>query len=150
MEMALLNHKVSEKENISAFAPLPAGTYEMMMVASEILDTKAGTGTYLWCEMLVTTGPYTGRKYYERFNLSNPNNKAVEISTERLDSLCTALGYKAISASEELHNRPFIAHVGIDKKDPSSNSITKYSCVDAPAAAPRGNVAPQRVSRPWG
>lgn len=156
--MAQLNFRASEiqiEERANNFGPLPAGDYEMMIVKSDTKQTKAGTGHYLECEMHVISGESSGRRHWERFNLDNPNHQAVKIAQESLARLCAALGVDEVNDSEQLHDRPFIAEVGIDKKDDTRNVIWGYkAALEAPtfkpAAKPAASAAPAKSARPWG
>lgn len=159
--MALINFKASNvtiEERSSSFGPLPAGDYEMMIVKSETKATKAGTGHYLECEMHVLSGEHSGRRHWERFNLDNPNQQAVKIAQESLAKLCNAIGVDEVNDSEDLHDQPFVAEVGIDKKDDTRNVIWGYKSAGgaptfkapAPAPKPAAPAAPQASKRPWG
>ena len=152
--MAQLNFKASNIQITerpgAAFGPLPAGEYEMVIVRSETRPTRAGNGHFLELEMQVISGPASGRRHWERMNLDNVNAQAVKIAQEQLARLCVALGLDEVNDSEELHDKPFIAEVGIDKKDESKNVIWRFSPAlkSAPAAKPA--AAPINNKRPWG
>lgn len=157
--MALLNFKasaiqISDRPSTS-FGPLPAGEYEMMIVKSDTKPTKAGNGHYLELEMHVISGEHSGRRHWERLNLDNPSAQTVKIAQEQLARLCMALGLDDVEESEELHDRAFIAEIGIDKKDDTRNVIWGYKAVDAapaakPAAKPAPSAAPAKSAKPWG
>ena len=157
--MALINFNaagVQFEERSSNFGPLPAGEYEMMIVKSDTKATKAGTGHYLETEMHVISGEHSGRRHWERFNLDNPNQQAVKIAQESLARLCAALGLEEVNDSEELHDRPFIAEVAIDKKDDTRNVIWGYKAVMEAPTKPVINSTkpvgtnPAKSARPWG
>lgn len=156
--MAQINFKASSvqiEERSSNFGPLPAGDYEMMIVKSDTKATKAGTGHYLECEMHILSGEHSGRRHWERFNLDNPNAQAVKIAQESLARLCAAIGVDEVDDSEQLHDQPFIAEIGIDKKDDTRNVIWNYKpAMDVPAAKPAAkpaaSAAPAKSARPWG
>jgi hypothetical protein len=159
--MASLNFKASaiqfEERTSSSFDPLPAGDYEMMITKSATKPTKSGNGSYLELEMQVLGGSHSGRRHWERLNLDNPSQQTVKIAQEQLARLCMALHLDDVSDSEELHDTPFVAEVGIDKKDPTRNVIWNYrAAVDAPAAKPAAPAkpapaaAPAKSARPWG
>lgn len=157
--MAKLNFNASAVEMPArTFGPLPAGEYEMMVIKSDNKVIKAGNGHYLELEMQVISGAHSGRRHWERLNLDNPSKKTVEIAEEQLARLCAALGLAQIEDSEELHDRPFIARVVIDKKDPTSNRIYDFMPAEGAASAPATAVAvkpaavaaPAKSSRPWG
>ena len=62
------------------FTVIPAGKYKIQAIASEIRPTKDGNGQYLWFEHEILDGEYQGRKLWERLNLWNSNQQAVEIA----------------------------------------------------------------------
>jgi hypothetical protein len=153
--MAQLNFNASNVE-ITERGVLPAGDYEMIIIKSDTKPTKAGNGHYLELEMQVIGGAFSGRRYWERLNLNNPNQQAVKIAEEQLARLCKAIGLEQVEDSEELHDKAFIATIGIDKKDPTRNVVWDYQPVDgaapAPAAKPAAVAAPAaagRPARPW-
>jgi hypothetical protein len=159
--MALINFKASAvqiEERSNSFDPLPAGEYEMMIVKSETKPTKANTGHYLELEMHVISGQHSGRRHWERLNLDNPNHQAVKIAQESLAKLCMAIGIDDVEDSEQLHDQPFVAEIGIDKKDATRNVIWGYQGIGghinnakpkAPAA-PAPSAAPAKSAKPWG
>jgi hypothetical protein len=163
--MALLNFKASSIElserDPRSFGPLPAGNYEMMIVRSDTKPTKRGDGHYLELEMHVLSGDHCGRRHWERLNLDSPSLQAVKIAQEHLARLCVALGMDEVGDSDELHDKPFYAELGIDKKDDQRNVIWGYAPVNdapllaqPPAPAPRpaapAPAAPAAPKRPWG
>ena len=159
--MALINFKASSvqiEERSNSFAPLPAGEYEMMIVKSETKPTKANNGHYLELEMHVISGQHSGRRHWERLKLDNPNAQAVKIAQESLAKLCMAIGIDDVEDSEALHDQPFVAEIGIDKKDDTRNVIWGYKVLGAyinnakpkPAPAPAASAAPAKSAKPWG
>lgn len=117
------------------FDPIPAGDYPMRVIASEMKDTKDGTGKMLVLEMDITDGPCAGRKHWERFNLVNRNPQAVEIAQRALAQLCLAVGKVSVEDSDELHMLPFIARMKVTppKGDyPAGNQISAYKSNGAP------------------
>ena len=93
------------------FGPLPAGDYEVMIVASQMKPTKAGTGAYLELKCQVMRGEYSGRFLWSRLNLKNSNPIAVEIAKRELSAICHAVGVLKPKSKEELHNIPLMVHV---------------------------------------
>lgn len=163
--MASLNFKASsiqfEERTAPSYGPLPAGEYECMIVKSSTRATKAGTGSYLELEMHVISGDHTGRRHWERLNLDNKSLQTVKIAEEQLARLCVALGLDVVEDSEELHDKPFVAEFGIDKKDDTRNVIWGYRAISgAPvspaklatpkALPPAASAAPAKSARPWG
>lgn len=165
--MASLNFKASdiqiEDRPTMTYGPLPAGEYEVMIVRSENKPTKAGNGSYLELEMHVISGEHAGRRHWERLNLDNPSAQTVKIAQEQLARLCVALGVDEVNDSEELHDKPFVADIRIDKKDATRNIVwdcrsiggapvspAKLATPAAARQAPPLAAAPARAARPWG
>jgi hypothetical protein len=154
--MALFNFNAATVEPMQArsFEPLPKGDYEMMIVKSDVKPTQAGTGHYIELEMHVLGGEHSGRRHWERLNVDNPNKTAQDIANAALASLCYAIGIEDMTETEQLHDQPFVAHVEIDKKDPTRNRIMGYATAGAPAlkaAAPAARpAAAAPAKKPWG
>ena len=139
--------------------PFAAGDYKLVLVASEILETKNRDGKYLKCEFTVLEGASKGRKVWQNFNLWNKNVVAKEIAFRQLGDLCRACGYyRDLQDSSALHNIPFMAHVGIRKGNDGyrdSNEIKEYysrpsSGVAATATAeqPKEETQKERTTQP--
>lgn len=159
--MALLNFKASaiqiEERAPKSFGPLPAGEYEMMIVASATKATKSGSGSYLELEMQVIGGEHSGRRHWEIFNIQNQSQRAVEIAEQQLAKLCRAIGIDDVEDSKELHDTPFIVTMGVDKNDSTRNVIWAYKSAGLPPATkpaaparPAPAAAPGKSARPWG
>lgn len=155
--MAKFNFNSATVEPMLArsFDPLPRGDYEMMIVKSDVKPTQAGTGHYIELEMHVLGGEHSGRRLWERLNVDNPNKTAQDISQALLASLCFAVGISEIGETEELHDKPFVAHVDLDKKDPSRNRIMGYATAGAPAPKAQAPVSRPAAAapankKPWG
>ena len=162
--MASLNFKASnikfEERTAPSYGPLPAGEYECMIVKSSTRATKSGNGSYLELEMHVISGDHTGRRHWERLNLDNPSLQTVKIAEEQLARLCVALGLDLVEDSEELHDKPFVAEFGIDKKDDTKNVIWGYRAISGapvspaklatPKATPPAAAPAKPAARPWG
>jgi len=129
------------------FAPLPVGDYRVEIVASEMRTTKDGAGEYLWLEMQILDGEYANRKIWDRLNLKNANQQAVDIANRTLSSICHAVGKLTVDDSEELHQIPFIARARlvVDKQRGGHQNAFSYKAegepVVAKAAAPRSAPA---------
>jgi len=155
--MALFNFNAASVEPMPSrsFEPLPKGDYEMMIVKSDVKPTQAGTGHYIELEMHVLGGEHSGRRIWERLNIDNPNKTAQDIASAALASLCYAVGVQDMTETEQLHDIPFVAHIEIDKKDPTRNRVMGYATAGAaapkaaaPAARPAAAAAPAK--KPWG
>lgn len=136
---------------------IPAGDYPVQIVASEMRPTKDGNGQYLWLELDILDGQYKGRKLWDRLNLANANQQAVEIAERTLSAICHATGVLQVSDSEQLHFRPMLARVS---KRPAQgnydaqNEVKGYKPLaqaqaPAPAQAPAQRTAPAASAPPW-
>lgn len=145
---------VPERED---FTPIPAGTYTSMVVASEMKPTRDLTGEYLELEIEVIEGPNAGRKLFERLNLKNKNQQAVDIAHRTLGEIVRAVGKVTIKDSDELHNKRMSIVVeveqgkpytkeGVTKEGKPQNVIKKYMAVGVGAGASAGTGTPGHVT----
>lgn len=129
------------------FSPLPEGSYTCVIEASENKATKDGSGSYLELTLQVIDGDYKGRKLFDRLNLNNPNQKAVQIARGTLSAICRATGVMTPNDSVELHDIPLVVKVACRKREDNgeiSNEVKGYkSTKDAAPARPSANHAPQ-------
>ena len=116
------------------YGPIAAGTYEAMIIDTETKPTKAGTGRYLELTFEITGPEHAGRKIWERLNLENPNEKAVEIAQRTLAQICHAIGVLTPKQPEELQHKPLSVVVGIE--DNGSYGPTNRIKVFAPVGKP--------------
>jgi len=147
----------TQVEPAGDFTPIAPGEYKVQIISSEMVRNKAGTGSMLKLELEITEGEAAGRKLYDRLNLDNPNQQAVEIAQRTLSAICHAVGKLSVADSEELHMRPMIAVVKVDpprsangKDYGASNSIKTYKAADgaAPAAKSGGGGFKPAASAP--
>jgi hypothetical protein len=109
------------------FEAIPPGRYEAMIVASEMKPTSAGTGEYLELQIMVISGPYRDALIWDRLNLKNPSEKAVQIARGQLSSICRAVGVLTPRDSTQLHNLPFIVRVEVrDYEERKYNDVKAY------------------------
>lgn len=151
------------------FTPIPAGVYDMEVVDSAVVPTKAGTGTMLKLQLKVCGGRYDNRRVFDQINIENQNAQAQEIGQRQLSDLCRACGLAAVPAeSDEFHGIPIRARVKIkdDANYGPRNEIARYvdpadaGGAPAPAAPARQAAAPARAASsppagnrgapPWG
>src|SRR3954454_17718498 len=90
--MAEFTFDATQVEPSTAFEVIPAGKYHVQIVNSEMRATLSGNGQYLWLELSIMDGPCADRRLFERLNLVNPNEKAVDIAQRRLGDICRAIG----------------------------------------------------------
>lgn len=128
----------------SRFEIIPRGLYPVEIVASEEKATQDGKGSYIELEMSILDGPYMNHKLWDRLNLNNPNQKAVEIAQRTLAQICHAVSKIGVTQSEELHHRAMLADVRVRpaRTDPKtgkqydeSNEIKGYKPINAQAGA---------------
>ena len=112
-----------------SFDPIPAGKYDVQIIASEMKPTKNGNGQYLQLELEVALGPFAGRRIWDRLNLVNPNQTAVDIANRTLSQICRACGVMNVTDSEELHFKTIGAKVKVraaTQEYDASNDISGY------------------------
>lgn len=137
-------------------SPLPKGTYQAIVMDSDIKMTKAGTGQYIELTLQIVDGPHAGRRIWDRLNISNPNKTAEDIALAQLQSLCQAVGVQNMTDTFQLHDRPFSVTLDIDRKEPDRNRVVSYQASawaeaspppPRPAAAPAAPAVPSK--KPW-
>lgn len=128
------------------FSPVPPGEYLVQITDSDLVENSQRTGHYLKLEMEILEGDQAGRKLFDRLNIDNPNQQAVDIAQRTLNAICVAAGKLSISDSNELHNIPMTAVVKVDPARSSggkdygpSNSIRTYK----PASSAGGGSVAQ-------
>lgn len=149
----------ADPDNVQGdYTPIPPGEYLVHIIDSDMKATKAGTGNYLQLEMEVLDGQHSGRKLFDRLNIDNPNQEAVDIAQRTLNAICVAVGKMSISDSAELHNVPMIAVVKVDPAKGEygpSNSIRTYKPAggNSPAQTQQAQQTQQasnsNASPPW-
>jgi len=140
--------KERDSNQTSRFEPLPRGDYECIVIDTTIKDTKAGTGQYIEVTLQVVDGPASGRRLWDRLNISNPSKQAEAIAKEQLDRLCDAVGLThKMQQTEQLHDVPIMVSVDIDRKDETRNRIDSYSKLSGGTSSkPAPSVA---AKKPW-
>lgn len=126
-DISNLNFDASQVEPAS-FDVIPAGEYEAVIVASEMKPTTTG-GEMLVLELQVLNGKYQNRKLWDRLNLVNSNDKAVQIAKGTLSAICRAVGVLTPKDSSELHNKPLSIKVAVQPargEYGESNTIKSY------------------------
>ena len=147
--MELNGFDANQVEPSQSMDPIPAAWYKAVITDSEEKPTKAQTGSYLQMSVEVIEGEYQGRKVFERLNLNNPNQMAVDIAQRTLSSICRAVGVMTPKNSADLHDKPFMAKVKVKPASGdygASNEIAEYGPVEKSAskAATGGGSTP-----PW-
>lgn len=124
------------------FDPLPPGQYEAEIVASEVRDTKSGNGRLLALTWKIVRGPHEGRQIWQNLNIQHDNAQAQDIGQKQLRGVCDAIGVAAIRDSEDLHFKPAIITVGVQKNDASRNEVKQVKPLPHATGAAPARVAP--------
>lgn len=145
-------------EPASAFEPLPAGRYRVVVTDSEEKPTKRGDASYMQFTFEVIEGPHAGRKLWARLNLNNPSAQAVQIARAELSALCRAVGVLTPQDTSELHDIPLDVKVSLRIRQDTgehTNEIKGYFAPEQPQAKPQtacpAATTPQRqpVAPAW-
>lgn len=147
------NFNAREVPPSKPFEPLPAGTYEAIISASEDTPTKNGNGSYLKLEFTIISGEHQNRKLFDRLNLNNPSDQAVAIARAQLSAICHAVERLDVKDSSQLHDLPLLIVVkqGKDDKGNITNEIKGYKSVKdgKPTTAQPGTKASGPGAVPW-
>ena len=159
--MQFNNFNANDIPEQDSFEPIPAGWYTAMITESEEKPTKSGNGSYLQLRLDIINGEFENRVIFERLNLDNPNETAVQIAQRTLASICRAVGIMQPKSSDDLKDTPFMVQVGIQPASgnyEASNNVKGYAPVDGaqkatpvspkvPASKPA--EAPKVSKKPW-
>ena len=142
--MALLNFDSTNIDTTSDFDVLPPGWYNVSIEDSDVLDTKAGNGSYIKLKMRVLDGDCANRVIFTNITVSNPNQDAVQIGQKSLAKVCKAVGLPNIQDTQQLHAKPFQARLIVKKDDQygDSNEVRDYK----PVAGAVPHAAPQQAT----
>ena len=109
------------------FGAIPEGTYTARILSSEDKPTKNGLGSYLELQLEIIEGEYKGWRVWDRLNLRNPSQAAVEIAMKTLATICKAIGVRTPRDSTDLHNKPIGIKLAVrEYNGQQSNEIKKY------------------------
>lgn len=151
--MVALNFNAAGVKPNIALEPIPTGQYPVIITASEEKPTRAGTGSYIQLEMTVQAGEHAGRKVFDRLNIKNANQTAVDIAYSTLSAICHVTGVLNLQDTAQLHGRPFIAVV---KKVPRndqpgnfSNEVNGYKDVNGNDPGHAGTVSQPAAQPQW-
>ena len=133
---------------------LPVGRHPVIIESSEVKANKANDGGYLQLNLKLIDGPQMGTTGAYRLNLYHSNPQTAEIAHRQLSAICHVIGVFNVQDSQQLHNIPFIAEVGLQKgEEAAQKGYTEVKKVfdingnepgkagqGAPAAQPQGNA----------
>lgn len=124
------------------FESLPPGNYSAMIVDSQLTDTSKG-GQMIVLEIEIQDDEFSGRKVFERLNIVNSNDKAVDIAYRTLGEIVRAVGKTTIKDTTELHNKRLTITLGVkppekytdkngvEQPGTPQNTIKKYALFSA-------------------
>ena len=115
------NNNVEEiLANAGSGLPLiPDAPYSMVIVGSELKDTRTPGGMGIQFTVVITDGQYANTEFTMFVNVKNANEKAVKIGYETLARIAKAVGLAAIPQdSSALHNKKFLASTTTEKGTP--------------------------------
>src|SRR6476620_223407 len=138
----------NQVEPSTSFDVIPAGKYHVQIVNNEMRNTKTGTGRYLWLELSIMDGQHANKRLFERLNLENQNEKAVEIAQRKLGDICRAIGQMSVTDSEQLHNRSLLATVKVPPEGPDNNSVMRAASNEIGGYEPLGGRPAMQVAAP--
>ena len=114
---------------------IPKGEYQVVIVESDKVATKAGTGFLLKLRLQIVEGEHKGRTLTDRLNLWNPNEVASRIAQGTLSAICRAVNVLTPQGSEQLHHKQLTAVVEVKQLDDGvANEVKGYK--------PRQTAAP--------
>lgn len=142
----------AENEKEVSFEPLPKGDYHGYIEASEKKPTKNEDGYFLELEIVILDeGPFEGRKVFDRLNLWNKSEKAVNIARSQMAKLCKAVGVNSPQDSAELWNKPFKMTLGQRKyEDKIYNEVKNYASASGARPAQREVSSPSKPTSEGG
>jgi hypothetical protein len=143
--MAKIDFDSTTVEPNSAYEPLPAADYLVVVTDSDVKQTKTGTGEYLQVTLEVIEGKFKGRKIFDRLNIRNSNATAQTIGQQQLSGLCRACNVSVLEESEQLHDIPLTVRLSIEdgKGDYGpQNRVKLYSRASAAKEEKAESAAP--------
>ena len=154
--MSALNFNATTVAPSQAFENLAPGWYTAKVVESEMKPARNPGSSYLELTLeVIAPASAAGRKLWDRLNLVNPNQVAVDIAYETLSAICHATQVMQVQDSQQLHGIPLDVKVGMSKTTEEypepRNEIKGYRAVQGgggaanPAAAGVANPAMQQA-----
>jgi len=151
--MAELIFNGKTQEAMEDYSVVPAGLYNAQVVKTDIVKTKAGTGSLLKAQFKIIDGKFKGRVIFSQYNLANPNQQAVDISMRQIKTLCDAIGIEGFGDTNEIHNIPMQIKVAIKPENPPYPESNEIKFYDKYKGAAEGEAEPAESSStdtpPW-
>jgi hypothetical protein len=147
------NPNAPGQTGITDFEAVPSDWYVAQIINSIMKPNKAGTGQFLELTWQILQGEFTGRQVWQRLNLVNPSEQAVDIAQKYLKSICDAVGIPGpVSDSQILHGRPCqirAIKTPATAQYPEGNEVKGYRYVDGTPLGKSGGIA-AAVAAPGG
>lgn len=158
MTVDLSRYDLSNVQARAALDPIPSGWYNAVITETSLKPTSAGDGQMMELNLEISDGPYKGRKLWDRLNIVNPNQTAMEIAFATLKQIYNALGIVRANTSAELHGRPLKvkvklrpAETGKDGKQyDAKNEVNGYDSINSDHAMASVDVVPGVAGAPGG
>jgi hypothetical protein len=160
-DLTPLNYDPSQVEDLGdGFKVVPPGTYNVVIVESDVANTKNG-GKMLVLKYQIVDGQYVGDTVLDRINIVNSSDTAQKIGLSQLKNICDAIGHKGqLSNSDLLHGKPMAIKVAIEKFESNkeagkmldSNRVEKRMPKQSASVtiAPPQQAKPQQpAAQPW-
>ena len=133
---------------------MPEGTYKAIIADSGKKENSAKAGHYLWLDVQIVEGEWTGKNVRVFLNIWHQSKQAAAISKAELATICKVLGIKEMSDSAQLHDKPMSVVIGQRKNDgkiyEQINEYHPLNAVPEPAAGLPGSKEGAPASAPWG
>lgn len=144
-----LNFDANQVEPNAGFDVIPAGEYDAVIISSKVEPTKKGDGKLVNLELQILSGEFQNRKVFDRLNLWNPSQKAVEIARGTLSAICRAVNVLTPKDTSELHGKPLRVKVAVsdDPQYGKRNEVKGYKPRNGAPPAPQAAAA--SGSTPW-
>jgi hypothetical protein len=148
--MAELGYEVNPDEPEKVFDVVPAADYIAMIIDSDYVATKSGSGMMLKLTYEILDGPMKGRKLFEQLNLANKSKDAEDIARRTLNSIGLATGVTNIKDSSLLHGIPLKLEVKVkDSVEYGKQNVIKKH-LPAKGGAPANTGSADSAPAPTG
>lgn len=114
--LANTDFDATQEEEVQEFTPLPVGEYPAVISSSEIVQHDSGAQT-LKMTFTVLGGDYQNRLVFMRQNWQKKDRTPNKIGRGFLADACKAVGVLKPGDTAELHNKPLIINVGIERDE---------------------------------
>lgn len=149
--MAQLGANVAEMPDSESFEPLPAAQYHLEITISDVTTPDAAKGRRVEVEYVVVSGPYEGRRGWDRFDIdrvANTKNGEQQIDAKRFKQLCGAIGITDhVNDTNELHSIPFFASATIEPANGQYGPKNRWGNYKSAGGAQQQSAPPAQQNR---